>query len=191
MAPKFFKTPEALRKWFEKNHEKLSEQWVGYYKKKTKKASITWDESVEEALCVGWIDGLRKSIDEEAYMIRFTPRRPNSIWSFKNLKSIERLTKEKRMKPAGIAIFEKRKADKTGIYSFEQNEVVTFPKAYESIFKKHKKAWTFYTGQAPSYQKTAVHWVMSAKQEKTRDKRLNDLIEASKGGLRAKPFRRP
>lgn len=191
MSVKFFKNQVQLRKWFEKNHEKLSEQWIGYYKKTTKIPSITWDESVEEAICFGWIDGLRKSIDEKAYKIRFTPRKPNSNWSLKNMKTIEYLIKEKKMKAAGMAIFEKRKEAKTGVYAFEQREAVKLSKEFESIFKASKNAWTFFNNQAPSYQKTALYWVTSAKQEKTRIKRLNDLIEASGAGLRAKPFRSP
>ncbi len=189
MSAKFFEKPADLRKWFDTNHEKLTEQWIAYYKKASKKPSITWDESVKEAICFGWIDGLRKSIDETAYMIRFTPRKPNSIWSLKNMKTIDRLIKEKKMKPAGMVIYEKRKAEKTGVYAFEQKEASELSKEFESLFKANKKAWTFFAGQAPSYQKTAIHWVMRAKQEKTREKRMDDLIIASEDGLRAKPFR--
>ncbi len=189
MSVKFFKNPALLRKWFEKNHEKSTEQWIGYYKKATKKPSITWDESVEEALCFGWIDGLRKSIDDTAYKIRFTPRKPNSFWSLKNMKTMDLLIKEKRMKPAGMAIFEKRKEENTGVYAFEQKVFTELPKDYVALFKTNKKAWSYFDRQAPSYKKLAIYWVVSAKQEKTRDKRINDLIEASEHELRAKPFR--
>ena len=187
--PKFFKTPADFNKWLNKNHTKKSEQWVGYYKVATKKPSISWTESVEEAICYGWIDGLRKTIDEESYMIRFTPRKENSIWSSKNMTIIKKLQKEKRMKPAGNAIFQKRKAAKTSIYAYE-NEKVPLSKSYENLLKKNKKAAKWFYASAPSYQKTATHWVMRAKQEATQLRRLNELIQSAENGECAKPFRR-
>ncbi len=189
MKPLFFKTPTELRKWFVKNHDKSTEQWIGYYKKATKKESITWDESVEEAICFGWIDGLRKSIDDEAYMIRFTPRKPNSFWSLKNMKTIKVLIEKGLMHEAGLAIYAQRDEKKTGVYAFEQKKIV-FSTDYENTFKENKKAWTFFTTQAPSYKRLVTYWVMSAKQEKTRIKRLNELINDSENHLRVKQFRR-
>lgn len=191
MKPKFFKKPEDFRSWLDKNHAKETELLVGYYKKGTGKESITWPESVDEALCYGWIDGIRKSFDEDSYTIRFTPRKPTSIWSAVNIANIERLTKEGRMKPAGIAAHEKRKEHKTAIYSFEQsNKDLVLSKEYEAIFKKNKKAWDFFQNVAPSYTRQAVWWVISAKREETRQKRLNELIADSEAGLRVKHLRR-
>lgn len=191
MEPKFFKKPADFRKWLEKNHMKETELLVGFYKKGTGKESITWPESVDEALCYGWIDGIRKSFEEDSYTIRFTPRKPTSIWSAVNIANIERLTKEGRMKPAGIAAHEKRKEHKTAIYSFEQsNKDLVLTKEYETIFKKNKKAWEFFQNVAPSYRRPAIWWVISAKREETRLKRLNELIADSEAGSRVKHLRR-
>jgi len=178
MNPKFFRTPNDLRKWFEKNHNKSTEQWIGYFKKHTGKQSITWSESVDQAICFGWIDGLRKSIDDESYMIRFTPRKPNSNWSAVNIKKVEKLKKLGLMKLEGIEAF-KNMESKTSEYSYDQNEI-QLTKEYESILKKNKKAWEFfYKKLAPSYRKVSIRWVMSAKQEKTQLRRLKILIDSS------------
>ena len=174
----FFETPKDLRQWFNKNHHKLDEQWIGYYKKGTGLKSITWPESVDEALCFGWIDGIRKSIDEKSYKIRFTPRRPGSIWSAVNVKRAEELISLERMKPSGLKAFRKREEKKTNRYSFEQKTVKLDP-SYEKKFKENIKAWDFFIGRAPSYKRTAVWWVMSAKKEETQIRRLTALIEAS------------
>lgn len=177
--PKFFKTPNDLRKWFEKNHNKSDEQWIGYYKKHTGKQSITWSESVDQAICFGWIDGLRKSIDDESYMIRFTPRKPDSNWSAVNIKKVEKLEKLGLMKREGLEAYKKKKANKSKVYSYEQKEV-SLEKKYEEIFKKNKKAWNFFTKKlAPSYKKVSTRWVMSAKREETRMNRLKILIDSS------------
>lgn len=179
MQPKFFKTKKELRKWFEKNHNKLNEVWIGYYKIATGKKSITWSESVDEAICFGWIDGLRKSIDEESYMIRFTPRKPSSNWSAVNIEKVKILTKLSLMKPEGIRAYKKRKSHKSKVYTYEQ-ESDQLEKRFEKIFKKNKKAWQFFNEKlAPSYKKTSIRWVMSAKQETTRLKRLEILIDSS------------
>ncbi len=178
MDPIFFKKQSDLRMWFEKNHEKEKELLVGFYKKDSRRQSITWPESVDEALCFGWIDGIRRSIDEISYSIRFTPRNPKSIWSAINIKKVENLSKLGLMKPAGIAAFNKLDQNKSKIYSFEQR-VVKFDKKYETIFKRNKKAWKYFSNQVPSYQKPAIHWVMSAKLEETRLRRLNILINDS------------
>lgn len=191
MEPKYFKTPADWRKWLEKNHEKEQELLVGFYKKGSGKPSITWPESVDQALCFGWIDGVRRSIDEDSYSIRFTPRKASSIWSAVNIKKMETLTKQGLMRPAGIAAFERRKDHKSQVYSFEQKpEHLVLPLAFEKEFKKNKAAWKFFSGSAPSYQRPAIWWVISAKQEATRMKRLKELIADSAEGLRVKPLRR-
>lgn len=187
MKAKFFKTPLDFRKWLEKNHLKETELIVGFYRVATGKKSITWPESVDQALCFGWIDGIRRSIDEESYCIRFTPRKANSIWSNVNLKKMEELEKKKLIYPAGYAIFAKRKEDNTSIYSFEKKEIV-LSATYEKLFKKNKKAWVWFEKQIPSYKKPAIHWVMSAKQEITREKRLQQLISDSENERKIKPL---
>lgn len=178
MTPTFFSSPSEFRKWLDKNHKTETELIVGYYKVGTKKPSMTWSESVDQALCYGWIDGVRRSVDAESYCIRFTPRKPKSIWSAININKVEELTKQGLMKPAGIASFEKRTENNSRIYSHE-TERKQFSATFEKQFKANKKAWQFFTSQAPSYQKVATHIVMTAKQEATKLKRLKELIEAS------------
>lgn len=183
LSPKFFKTPPDFRKWLDANHAKSKELWVGFYKKNSGKPSIDWPESVDEALCFGWIDGVRKSIDEECYKIRFSPRKPSSIWSAVNNRNVERLIKEKRMQPAGLKAYEARKEYRSGIYSYEQRspELV---EPYLGKLKRNKAAWKFFQAQPPSYRKMMNWWVVSAKQEETRLKRLDKLIEESAQGRR-------
>ena len=183
MNPKFFKSPSDFRKWLAANHSTAKELWVGFYKKSSGKPSITWPESVDEALCFGWIDGLRKSIDEDSYMIRFSPRKPGSIWSAVNMGNAERLIKEGRMQPAGLKAYEARKENRSGIYSYEQRspELV---EPYLGKLKRNKKAWGFFQAQPPSYRKTINWWIVSAKKEETRVKRLEQLIEESAAGRR-------
>lgn len=183
MNPKFFKTPSAFRKWLAANHAKSKELWVGFYKKNSGKPSIDWPESVDEALCFGWIDGIRKSIDEESYKIRFTPRKPGSIWSAINIRNVERLIKEKRMEPAGLKAYELKKEFRSGIYSYEQRspELV---EPYLGKLKRNKAAWKFFSAQPPGYRKMMNWFIVSAKQEETRLKRLARLIEASEKGQR-------
>lgn len=190
MSPKFFTDGQALRKWFIEHHETAVELWLGYYKKGSGKASVDWPESVDEALCFGWIDGVRKSIDGERYVIRFTPRKPKSIWSAVNINKIEKLTKEGKMYPKGLAIYAHRDDSRSKVYSFEQ-EKVEFSADYEDRFRKNTKAWDNFEKMAPSYKKPAIHWVMSAKQEETRLKRLETLMEDSENGIKVKPLRRP
>lgn len=174
-TPTFFSKPSAFRKWLEKNAAKKQELLVGFYKISTAKPSMTWSESVDEAICFGWIDGIRKSFNEEAYTIRFTPRKTNSIWSNVNIKKAEELIKTKRMQPAGLAIFNLRKTEKSGIYAFEVGEV-QLPAQFEKLLKANKKAWAYFQKLAPSYKKTSIHWVISAKQETTQIKRMQSLI---------------
>ena len=175
----FFTTPAHFRKWLEKNHSTASELIVGFYKVGTNKPSITWSESVDQALCFGWIDGVRRTIDEHSYCIRFTPRKPASIWSAINIAKIEELTKQGLMQASGLAAFEKRTESKSKIYSHEIAEVKLSPD-FEKQFKENKIAWNYFQSLAPSYRKPATNWVMSAKQETTRIKRLNELIEDSR-----------
>ena len=177
----FFSTKESFRKWLEKNYNKRDELWVGYYKKGTGKKSITWQESVDEALCFGWIDGIRKSIDEESYKIRFTPRRKGSNWSAVNIKRIKELIIEGLVTEAGLAAFNQRDEKKTNRYSFER-EYVKFPPKFEIKIKKNKKAWEFYQNLSPYAKRLSTWWVIEAKKEETRLKRLNLLIECSAKG---------
>lgn len=183
MDPVYFQDQNEFRKWLEENHNKEAEIIVGYFKRATKKASMTWSESVDQAICFGWIDGIRRSIDKDRYCIRFTPRRSTSIWSNINIKKVSELKKQGLMKEAGIKAFNNRKRSKSGIYSFE-NEITGLEENFEKIFRANTKAWDFYVKQAPSYQKTRNHWVMSAKQATTRIARLNKLIVASENHSR-------
>jgi uncharacterized protein YdeI (YjbR/CyaY-like superfamily) len=180
--PRFFKTALALRKWLAQNHEKAGELWIGFYKKSSKKGGLTYREALDQALAFGWIDGVRKTFDETSYMIRFTPRRPKSIWSAVNIKKVGELTKLGLMEPPGLRAFEARDVTKQG-YSYEQRPAELEPD-YEKRFKKSKKAWKFFEAQPPYYRKTLTFWVMSAKREETRLKRLNRLIEESENERR-------
>ena len=184
MEPKFFSTQENFRKWLEENHLSSAEILVGFYKVGTKKPSMTWSESVDQALCFGWIDGLRKSIDEESYQIRFTPRKSTSIWSAVNIKKIEKLIKKGLMFPAGIAVFEKRQEHKSKIYAFE-TEAMQLSEEFLKIFMSNSIAWEYFENLAPSYKKTSIHWIMSAKQEATQQKRLLQLISDSENQTNA------
>lgn len=177
----FFKTQQDFRRWLEKNHNKIQEQWVGFYKKGTGRPSIEWSQSVDEALCFGWIDGIRKSIDEESYKIRFTPRKPGSNWSAINLKKMDELIKQGMVKPEGLKLYRERKAIKAGEYSYE-NRPKDLDGEYAKLLKKNKKAWEFFYSQPPSYRKTISWWILSAKREETRLARLNALIEDSANG---------
>ncbi|WP_146943468.1 YdeI/OmpD-associated family protein [Chryseobacterium hagamense] len=183
MKPTFFPTPQEFRRWLEKNHQTERELLVGFYKVGTGKPSMTWPESVDQALCFGWIDGVRRSIDEESYSIRFTPRKPTSIWSAVNIRKMKELTKAGLMTEAGQKAFKLRKEEKSAVYSHEKELAVLDP-SFEKQFKAHKKAWDFFTTQAPSYQKVMLHWIMSAKQEKTRASRLEKTIRESEMGKR-------
>jgi uncharacterized protein YdeI (YjbR/CyaY-like superfamily) len=175
MSIHFFETPSDYRKWLSKNHKTVSELVVGFYKVGSKKKSMTWSASVDQALCYGWIDGVRKSIDEESYCIRFTPRKASSIWSAVNIKKVEMLIQQNLMQAAGLEIYDKRSESKSKIYAFE-NEETKFSAGFEKQFKANKKAWNYFQALAPSYRKLSSNWVMSAKQEATQLKRLQELI---------------
>ena len=165
---RFFAKPEDFRKWLEAHHGNTSELWVGFYKKDSGRPSITWPESVDEALCVGWIDGLRKTIDAESYKIRFTPRKATSNWSAVNIGRVKELTRLGRMRPAGVKAFELRKEEKSGIYAYENRNLAVLGKAEEKRFRMRPKAWDFFQSQPAGYRKLATWWVISAKKEETR-----------------------
>ena len=179
IIPTFFATPAEFRAWFEAHHETERELWVGFYKKGSGKPSITWPESVDEALCFGWIDGLRKSIDDVAYRIRFTLRKSRSTWSAININRVAELTQLGRMHPAGLKAFAKRVEDNSAIYSYEQRKQAELDATGEQRFRANQAAWEFFEAQTPSYRNAAIWWVVSAKQESTRHSRLSKLIEDS------------
>ena len=179
--PTFFAKQSDFRKWLQKNHKKETELLVGFYKVGSGKPSMTWAQSVNEALCFGWIDGVRKSIDKDSYQIRFTQRKPTSVWSAININKIEELTKQGLMQPPGLASFEKGIESKSKMYSYEKDEV-ELTQDFKNKFKANKKAWEYFQSLAPSYIKVSTHWVMSAKQESTRTKRLSQLISDSAAG---------
>jgi uncharacterized protein YdeI (YjbR/CyaY-like superfamily) len=185
IQPVFFATQDDFRKWLLKHHEKATELIVGFYKVGSGKPSMSWSQSVDQAICFGWIDGVRKTIDAQSYLIRFTPRKPTSIWSAVNIKKVEVLTKQGLMQPNGILAFENRKEHKSKIYSYEK-EAVKLSAEFENTFKKNKKAWAFFQLLPPSYHRSAIDWVMSAKQETTSVKRLNELINDSEAGRKIK-----
>jgi uncharacterized protein YdeI (YjbR/CyaY-like superfamily) len=183
MEPHFFKTPADFRNWLAKNHASAAELLVGFYKKDSGKPSITWPESVDEALCFGWIDGVRRRIDDVSYSIRFTPRKKTSTWSAINIARVAELTKLDRMQPAGLRAFEHRREEKSAIYSYE-NETRTLPAEDEKKLRAHKKAWEFFNAQPPGYRRLSIYWITSAKKEETRARRLTTLIDDSANGRR-------
>lgn len=183
MKPIYFESAAAFRKWLEKNHDKADELLVGFHKKGSGKPSMTWPESVDEALCFGWIDGVRRSVDDERYTIRFTPRRTDkSIWSAVNLRKMDALIQAGRVAPAGMAAYERRPKDKAP-YSFEQRPE-SFGPEYEKQFRANKKAWAFFEAQPPGYRRIAMWYVLSAKQDETRQRRLQHVIGVSARGER-------
>jgi len=183
LKAKFFRTPADFRTWLEKNHPTATEVWVGFYKKDSGKPSITWPESVDEALCFGWIDGIRKRVDEIRYQIRFTPRRQGSVWSATNIKRAKELTLERRMRPTGLSAFAARIENKSGIYSYEQRST-ELGQPYAKLLKKNKSASNFFEKQPPSYRKMIGWWIISANKEETRMARLGKLINESAKGKR-------
>ena len=183
MKPKFFATPQAFRNWLEKNHATKTELFVGFHKKDSGKKSITYKQALDEALCFGWIDGVRKRLNDTSFVQRFTPRRANSIWSLINVRHVERLRKESRMQPAGLAAFEQREAKRTGVYSFE-NRPRELSLEFMKQFQANKKAWDFFQSEPPYIKRVCIFWVMSAKKEETKIRRLEQLIESSAKGQR-------
>jgi uncharacterized protein YdeI (YjbR/CyaY-like superfamily) len=186
----FFTTPARLRAWLEKHHATKAELWVGFHKKASGKPSITWPEAVDEATCFGWIDGVRRSVDETSYANRFTPRKPTSTWSARNTRRAKELIKEGRMRPAGLAAFERRTPDRSGTYSYEQRGEARFSPDQARRFRANRAAWTYFQSRAEGYRRTATWWVVSAKREETRQRRLQTLIEDSAQGRSIGPLRR-
>jgi uncharacterized protein YdeI (YjbR/CyaY-like superfamily) len=183
MKPRFFATPDDFRDWLEKNHDKADELLVGFRKRHTGKPSMTWPQSVDAALCYGWIDGIRRRVDDECYTIRFTPRRRRSIWSAVNIDRATELIKLGLMRPAGLRAFEKRDEKRSRVYSYER-ENASFDAADEKRFRANKAAWKFFSAQPPGYRRLATHYVTSAKQPATRVRRLERLIATSEKGKR-------
>jgi uncharacterized protein YdeI (YjbR/CyaY-like superfamily) len=182
--PIFFATPVAFRNWLKKNYATRREQWIGFHRKGSGRPSITWPESVDEALCVGWIDGLRKTIDAESYKIRFTPRQKDSNWSAVNIARVQELTEQGRMQPAGLAAFALRQEAKSGIYAYENRKTAVLDKADEKRFRANPKAWQFFQKQPAGYRQTAIWHVVTAKQEETRQRRLAKVMAESEAGRR-------
>ena len=183
MKPKFFRTVESLRTWFTKHGAIKSELWIGYYKKASGKGGVVYKQALDEALCVGWIDGVVRSIDDVCYMQRWTPRKPKSNWSNVNVKRVGELIAAGRMTPAGLAAFARRVPERTGVYTFE-NPTPEFPPALVKRFKADKAAWKFWNAQPPGYRRTITGYVMSAKQDATRERRLALVIGCSARGER-------
>ena len=191
VAARYFATAAAFGKWLATHHEEHDELLVGFHKRGSKKPSMTWPESVEQALCYGWIDGVRRRVDETRYTIRFTPRRPRSIWSAINITTATRLVAEGRMQPAGQRAFDARSEERSRVYSFEREEAATLDPADQRALEANAAAWRHFQTQPPWYRRTAYHWVVSAKRPATRQSRLATLIADSAAGKSIKPLRRP
>lgn len=189
--PVFFASGEEFRAWLANHHATANELWVGFHKKHTGRPSLSWPESVDAALAFGWIDGIRKSIDGDAYVIRFTPRKRGSIWSNVNIRKAEALIRDGLMHPAGLRAFEARDANKSGIYSFEQRQNPRLTAAELKELRSNAAAWKFFQAQPPGYRRLTTHWVISAKRPETRARRLRTLIEDSAAGQRIRELRRP
>ena len=183
-APIFFKSPGGFRSWLRRNHTRVDELWVGYHRKASGEPSITWPESVDEALCFGWIDGIRKKIDDKSYKIRFTPRRTRSTWSAVNIARVAALTREGRMKPGGMEAFARREEKNSGTYSFENRNAAKLTLTDAREFRRDPAAWKFFEAQPPGYRRLMAWWVISAKRPETRRDRLQRLISASGAGRR-------
>jgi uncharacterized protein YdeI (YjbR/CyaY-like superfamily) len=189
MKPTFFATRRELRAWLEEHHATATELWVGLYKKGSGRPSVAWPEVVDEALCFGWIDGIRRAIDDERYMNRLTPRKPNSNWSEVNVRRVEELTRQRRMRAAGLRAFRERRQVATATPTYEQRYSVRLDQASERRFRARKEAWGWFQNQPAGYRATARYWVMSAKRPQTRERRLAALIEDSENGRRISPLR--
>jgi uncharacterized protein YdeI (YjbR/CyaY-like superfamily) len=185
----YFTSPGTFRTWLEANHSREDELWVGYWKKPTGRPSLSWEESVDEALCFGWIDGIRKRIDDDAFTIRFTPRRSTSVWSRRNMERYEALLAEGRVCEEGVRAFERRREDRSGLYSFEQKIPPSLSDEYVARLRAVPEAWTDWQSRPPGYRRRATHWVMSAKKEETRERRMEAVIEECAAGRKVKPLR--
>jgi uncharacterized protein YdeI (YjbR/CyaY-like superfamily) len=191
VEPIFFPTPASWRAWLEANHETETEVLVGLYKRSSGKPGITWPEAVDQALCFGWIDGVRRSLGDDASALRFTPRKATSTWSARNVKRFGELREAGHVFAAGHAAFERRREDRTAIYAYEQTEEAKLPDEYEQRFRANAAAWEYFSARPPWYRRTATHWVVRAKREETRERRLNQLIEDSAAGRTIGPLTRP
>lgn len=178
VVPRFFVSALQFRGWLEENHARATELTVGFRKVASGEPCMTWPESVDEALCFGWIDGVRKRIDDTSYQIRFTPRRKESIWSLVNVAKVQELARQGRMRPAGIAAFEARSQRRTGVYAFERNLPAALAPAEVRVFKESRVAWAYFESSAPSYRRVVMHWIVGAKRPETRARRLGQLIQA-------------
>jgi uncharacterized protein YdeI (YjbR/CyaY-like superfamily) len=184
----YFSSPAEFRAWLEEHHESASEVWIGYWKKHTGKASLTWSQAVDEALCFGWIDGILRRVDDERHVQRFTPRKPTSNWSVVNLAKVDQLRADGRMRPAGEAAFALRREEKSGVYSYEQRHKAALEPEQEERFRADAAAWEYWNAAPPGYRTMATWWVVSAKKPETRERRLAQLIEDSAAGRRLKQF---
>jgi uncharacterized protein YdeI (YjbR/CyaY-like superfamily) len=189
MEPTFFATPADFRAWLERHHESHSELIVGFHKRGSGRPSITWPEAVDQALCFGWIDGVRRRIDDASYSIRFTPRKARSTWSAVNIRRMKELVEEGLVAPAGLAAFERRADDRSAIYSYEQRKAARLEPDQERRLRADERAWAFFEAQPPSYRRAAIHWITSAKKPETRERRLAQLIECSAAGEPVPPLR--
>jgi uncharacterized protein YdeI (YjbR/CyaY-like superfamily) len=184
METRYFKTPAEFRAWLAKYHASATELGVVLYKKASGKATMTWSEAVDQALCFGWIDSVARRVDESGRVQRFTPRKPRSNWSAVNIKKVEELTARGLMTPAGLAAFAHRTEERSGVYSYENRHLATLDGEREATFRAHARAWEFFNKQPPSYRQTSIYWVMNAKRDETRTTRLARLIEVSAAGRR-------
>jgi uncharacterized protein YdeI (YjbR/CyaY-like superfamily) len=189
-VPIFYVTADEWRQWLAEHHTKWQEVWVGFYKKGTGRASMTYPEAVDQALCFGWIDGVRSSVDADSYMNRFSPRKPTSNWSAVNIRRVGELMAAGLMHQAGLAAFEARKPEHSESHSFEQRQGVTLDRSYQEQLRANHAAWEDFQGRPPWYRRTATWWIMSAKQEATRQRRLATLIECSTQGRVIPPLER-
>jgi uncharacterized protein YdeI (YjbR/CyaY-like superfamily) len=187
MTPRFFATQAAFRKWLEKNHDRVKELYVGFYNQKSGRGGLTYKQALDEALCFGWIDGVRKSIDEDSYTNRFTPRKTKSYWSAVNTKRYQELDARGLVAPPGRVAFEARDAAKTGQYSFER-ETAELDPAMRRKLEANRKAAAFFDAQPPYYRRLASWWVISAKRDETREKRLQALRDVCANGERLPQF---
>jgi uncharacterized protein YdeI (YjbR/CyaY-like superfamily) len=189
VEPRFFATPDEFRAWLAEHHETAGELLVGFHKKGSGRPSMTWPESVDQALCFGWIDGIRRRIDDDAYSIRFTPRKRTSTWSTVNVRRMGELIEAGLVAPMGLAAFEARREDRSGIYGHERATPAELEADQQRRLEADAEAWAWFSAQAPSYRRTAIHWVVSAKRPETRERRLAALIEDSRAGVKVKPLR--
>jgi uncharacterized protein YdeI (YjbR/CyaY-like superfamily) len=187
----FFASPAELRDWFDANHGTAAELWLGYHKKATGRPTVSWSEAVDEALCVGWIDSVRYSVDAERSRQRFTPRRKGSNWSSINIAKVAQLTAEGRMRPAGLAAFEQRSEAKSGVYSYENRHMAAFSPAEEAAFRADAAAWAWFESRPSSFRTQATWWVVSAKRDETRQRRFAELVAESAAGRMPKHLTPP